>query len=51
MENIERPCIFILGGAKTPDAFMMITSVLKDKIADKVLAKSYLEILSNNYWY
>lgn len=38
MENPKRPCIFVLGGAKIQDAFMMMTSVLKDKIADKVLA-------------
>lgn len=38
MENPKRPCIFILGGAKIQDAFMMVSSVLKNRIADKVLA-------------
>jgi len=38
MENPERPCVFVLGGAKIQDAFLMMSSVLKDRIADKVLA-------------
>jgi len=36
-ENPKRPCIFILGGAKVQDAFKMMSSVLKDEIADKIL--------------
>ncbi len=38
IENPQRPCVFSLGGAKIQDAFMMMASVLKDNIADKVLA-------------
>jgi len=33
----ERPCIFILGGAKILDAFKMMAAVLKSRSADKVL--------------
>jgi len=36
-QNPERPCIFILGGAKILDAFRMIRSVLEDGSADKIL--------------
>lgn len=38
MENPERPCVFVLGGAKIGDAFMMMRTVLEGGIADKVLA-------------
>ncbi|MDR2903158.1 MAG: phosphoglycerate kinase, partial [Clostridiales bacterium] len=38
MEKPERPCIFVLGGAKINDAFLMMRTVLSDGIADKVLA-------------
>jgi phosphoglycerate kinase len=37
LKDPERPCVFVLGGAKIEDAFMMMTKVLRDKIADKVL--------------
>lgn len=37
MENPARPCLFILGGAKIQDAFMMMRTVLRDGVADKVL--------------
>lgn len=33
----DRPCVFILGGAKIADAFLMMETLLKQKIADKVL--------------
>ncbi|MGI9862892.1 phosphoglycerate kinase [Moorella naiadis] len=36
-ENPARPCYFILGGAKIEDAFIMMTSVLKDGVADGIL--------------
>jgi phosphoglycerate kinase len=36
-QNPERPCIFILGGAKILDAFKMIRSALDDGSADKIL--------------
>jgi phosphoglycerate kinase len=36
-QNPERPCIFILGGAKILDAFRMMRSALDDGSADKVL--------------
>jgi len=38
MEKPERPCVFVLGGAKINDAFMMMSTVLGSGIADKVLA-------------
>jgi phosphoglycerate kinase len=37
MEKPERPCVFVLGGAKIGDAFMMMGTVLGGGIADKVL--------------
>lgn len=36
-ENPARPCLFILGGAKIEDAFLMMGSVLKDGVADGIL--------------
>ena len=38
LKNPEKPCIFILGGAKIQDAFLMMDSILKNNIADLVLA-------------
>ena len=32
-----RPCVFILGGAKVDDAFLMMNAVLRDGVADAVL--------------
>lgn len=37
MEAPERPCMFVLGGAKINDAFAMMSTVLEGGIADKVL--------------
>ena len=37
LENPKKPCLFILGGAKVQDAFMMMAKVLNDKVADQVL--------------
>lgn len=37
MEAPERPCVFVLGGAKVADAFMMAQSALDRGIADCVL--------------
>lgn len=37
MEHPERPCVFVLGGAKINDAFQMMNTVLEGGIADKVL--------------
>jgi phosphoglycerate kinase len=36
-ESPERPCIFILGGAKILDAFKMMRAALDDGSADKIL--------------
>ena len=33
----DRPCVFILGGAKVDDAFLMMEAVLRDGVADAVL--------------
>jgi len=38
LQNPEKPCIFILGGAKIQDAFLMLDSILKNNIADLILA-------------
>ena len=37
MESPERHCVFVLGGAKVSDAFLMMETVLKKGTADKVL--------------
>lgn len=37
MESPERPCVFVLGGAKVSDAFLMMETVLKGGAADLVL--------------
>lgn len=38
MEHPERPCVFVLGGAKISDAFLMMKTILSGDVADKVLA-------------
>ena len=38
MEKPERPCVFVLGGAKINDAFLMMTTVLSGGVADQVLS-------------
>lgn len=37
MEAPKRPCVFVLGGAKIADAFMMMTTVLSRGVADRIL--------------
>ena len=37
MEEPKRPCVFVLGGAKIADAFLMMKTVLSKGSADKVL--------------
>lgn len=37
MESPERPCVFVLGGAKVADAFLMMDTVLSGGAADTVL--------------
>ncbi len=37
MEQPERPCTFVLGGAKIADAFLMMDTVLKAGVADHIL--------------
>lgn len=37
MESPEKPCVFVLGGAKISDAFIMMETVLGKGVADKVL--------------
>lgn len=37
MTSPARPCIFVLGGAKIQDAFLMMSAVLESKTADKIL--------------
>ncbi|MGI6174701.1 MAG: phosphoglycerate kinase [Christensenellales bacterium] len=38
MEAPQRPCVFVLGGAKIDDAFAMMRTVLQNGIADSVIA-------------
>ena len=42
LEAPKRPCVFVLGGAKIQDAFMMMGKVLKDGIADTALTGGLL---------
>lgn len=37
MEEPNHPCVFLLGGAKVEDAFLMMKTVLERKSADKIL--------------
>ncbi|KUO76241.1 MAG: phosphoglycerate kinase [Clostridia bacterium BRH_c25] len=37
MENPDRPSVFVLGGVKVSDAFLMMSTVLKNNIADRIL--------------
>ena len=37
MEAPDRPCVFVLGGAKISDAFLMMETVLGKGVADRVL--------------
>ena len=37
MESPEKPCVFVIGGAKISDAFIMMETVLGKGVADKVL--------------
>ncbi len=37
MERPERPCVYVLGGAKVGDAFLMMDTVLTRNAADQVL--------------
>ena len=37
MEAPQRPCVFVLGGAKISDAFLMMQTVLGKGVADRVL--------------
>lgn len=38
MEEPVRPCVFVLGGAKISDAFLMMKTVLERGVADRILA-------------
>ncbi len=43
MEAPARPCLFVLGGAKIADAFLMMNTVLQNGIADGVLTGGLVE--------
>lgn len=36
-ESPEKPCVFVLGGAKVQDAFLIMSSVLQNRVCDTVL--------------
>jgi len=38
LKNPQKPCVFILGGAKIQDAFLMINPILENNIANVILA-------------
>jgi len=40
--NPERPCIFVLGGAKAEDRIPVIRRVLRDRIADRILIGGFI---------
>lgn len=42
LENPERPCVFILGGAKISDAFGMMKKILSENSADYILTTGLL---------
>lgn len=42
MEQPERPCTFVLGGAKISDAFLMLRTVLENGAADYILTGGLL---------
>ncbi len=42
MKNSDKPCIFILGGTKIQDAFLMIDSIFRNNIADLILTGGLL---------
>jgi phosphoglycerate kinase len=42
MENPARPCVFVLGGTKINDAFLMMETILKSGAADKVLSCGFV---------
>ena len=42
MASPDRPCVFLLGGAKIEDAFKMLPEVLKKAVADKILVSGLL---------
>ena len=37
LENVERPCVYVLGGVKVDDSIMVIENVLKNGSADYIL--------------
>lgn len=37
MQSPKKPCVFVLGGSKISDAFLMMETVLKSGVADQVL--------------
>ena len=38
----DRPCVFVLGGTKVDDAFLMMNAVLRDGVADTVLTGGFV---------
>ena len=44
-DNPEKPCVFCLGGRKVSDRYVMIETVIKNNIADKVLTSGIIGLL------
>lgn len=42
MTSPDKPCVFLLGGAKIEDAFTMMPKVLEENITDKILTSGLL---------
>ncbi|MDR0854924.1 MAG: phosphoglycerate kinase [Christensenellaceae bacterium] len=45
MNNAQRPCVFLLGGAKISDAFGMMNTVLSENRADKILVSGVTGVI------
>lgn len=42
LENVKKPCVFVLGGMKADDSIMVMENVLKNGTADKVITSGII---------
>ena len=42
LEQVEKPCVFVLGGMKADDSILVMENVLRDGIADKVITSGLI---------